>query len=66
MIKVQRTPDCVFGQADLIDGERYCGRLAIGNPRTTPDDLRQRLAALAQARVDIMRSAQRGLGGALN
>lgn len=59
-IRVQRTPDYVFGHADLVDGERYCGRLSIGNPKATPDQVQQRLAALAQARVDILRSMQRG------
>lgn len=66
MIEVQRTPDCVFGHADLVEGDRYCGRLSIGNPRTTPEDVRRRLAALAQARVDIMRCAQRARSGPLN
>jgi hypothetical protein len=58
-IQVQRTPDYVFGHADLVDGDRYCGRLSIGNPKATPDQVQQRLAALAQARVDILRSMQR-------
>jgi hypothetical protein len=61
-IQVQRTPDYVFGHADLVDGDRYCGRLSIGNPRATPDQVQQRLAALAQARVDILRCMQRGSG----
>lgn len=58
-IQVQRTPDYVFGHADLVDGERYCGRLSIGNPKATPEEVQQRLAALAQARVDILRSMRR-------
>lgn len=62
-IAVQRTPDYVFGRADLVAGEHYLGRLSIGNPRATPQQIQQRLAALAQARVDIAK-AFRGPPGA--
>ncbi|GHC99413.1 hypothetical protein GCM10007320_56000 [Pseudorhodoferax aquiterrae] len=55
-IAVQRTPDYVFGRADLVAGEDYLGRLSIGNPRATPQEIQQRLAALAQARVDIAKA----------
>lgn len=60
-IHVERTPDYVFGRVDLVDGDRYCGRLSIGNPKATPDEVQHRLAALAQARVDILRSVQRNV-----
>lgn len=56
-IAVERTPDYVFGQADLVAGNEFLGRLSIGNPKATPEELRQRLSALAQARVDIFRAA---------
>ncbi|HVR52052.1 MAG TPA: hypothetical protein VMS38_20115 [Pseudorhodoferax sp.] len=59
-IAVQRTPDYVFGRADLVDGQRYLGRLSIGNPSATPEEIQQRLAALAQARVDIARAFRVG------
>ncbi|MGC3983985.1 MAG: hypothetical protein QM777_04215 [Pseudorhodoferax sp.] len=52
-IAVQRTPDYVFGRADLVDGQQYLGRLSIGNPSATPEEVQQRLASLAKARVDI-------------
>ena len=61
-IAVQRTPDYVFGRADLVAGEHYLGRLSIGNPRATPQQIQQRLTALAQARVDIAK-AFRGPAG---
>lgn len=63
-IQVQRTPDYVFGHADLVDGDRYWGRLSIGNPRATSEEVQRRLAALAQARVDVLRSVHRDTGGA--
>nr|WP_145549434.1 hypothetical protein [Variovorax boronicumulans] len=59
-IAVQRTPDYVFGRADLVAGEDYLGRLSIGNPRATPQEIQQRLAALAQARVDIAKAFRGG------
>jgi hypothetical protein len=63
-IAVQRTPDYVFGQADLVDGEQYIGRLSIGNPKATPEHVQQRLSALAEARVDIIKAARgRGSSG---
>ena len=62
-IAVQRTPDYVFGRADLVAGDHYLGRLSIGNPKATPQEIQQRLAALAQARVDIA-NAFRGAGAA--
>ena len=62
-IAVQRTPDYVFGRADLVAGDQYLGRLSIGNPKATPQEIQQRLAALAQARVDIT-TAFRGPGAA--
>ena len=61
-IAVQRTPDYVFGRADLVAGEHYLGRLSIGNPRATPQQIQQRLAALAQARVDIAKAFRGPLG----
>lgn len=60
-IAVERTPDYVFGRADLVAGDEYLGRLSIGNPRATPQEVQQRLAALAQARIDIA-NACRGVG----
>lgn len=57
-IAVERTPDYVFGRADLLAGEHYLGRLSIGNPRATPQEIQQRLAALAQARVDIAKACR--------
>jgi hypothetical protein len=55
---VQRTPDDAFGRADLVSGDRYFGRLSIGNPTSTPAEVHRKLAALAQARVDILNAAK--------
>jgi hypothetical protein len=57
-IAVQRTPDYVFGRADLVSGDRYFGRLSVGNPKCSPAEVQKRLAALAQARVDILKAAE--------
>lgn len=59
-IAVERTPDYVFGQADLVAGNEFLGRLSIGNPKATPQEMQQRLSALAQARVDIFQATRRG------
>lgn len=66
-IAVQRTPDYVFGRADLLDGQHYLGRLSIGNPSATPEQVQQRLAALARARVDVSKvlAAAKDAGEAL-
>lgn len=58
-IDVERTPDCTFGRADLFEDAEFRGRLSIGSPRATPEDVANRLARLARAKVDIWRSVQR-------
>ncbi|HZF84498.1 MAG TPA: hypothetical protein VE084_13410 [Burkholderiaceae bacterium] len=58
-IDVERTPDCTFGRADLFEDTQFRGRLSIGSPDATPEDVANRLARLARAKVDIWRSVQR-------
>lgn len=58
-IDVERTPDCTFGRADLFEDAQFRGRLSIGSPDATPEDVASRLADLARAKVDIWRSVQR-------
>lgn len=58
-INVQRTPNYVFGQADLLEGKEFRGRLAIGSPKATPEQVHERLATLAVARAEIMKCAAR-------
>jgi hypothetical protein len=63
-IDVQRTPHCTFGRADLFEDAEFRGRLSIGSPDATPEDVAKRLAHLARAKVDIWRSVQRRRHGA--
>ena len=58
-IDVERTPECTFGRADLFEDAQFRGRLSIGSPDATPEDLARRLADLARAKVDIWRAVQR-------
>ncbi len=58
-IDVQRTPECTFGRADLFEDDQFRGRLSIGSPDASPEDIAERLAYLARAKVDIWRCVQR-------
>ena len=55
---VAPTPDCVYGQADLLENDQFRGRLALGSPRATPEEIQQRLSLLARARVDVWRTLE--------
>ena len=57
-IDVECTPECTFGRADLFEDAQFRGRLSIGSPRATPEDVANRLSDLARAKVDIWRSVQ--------
>lgn len=58
-IHTEQTPESCWGRADLFDGPRFRGRLSIGDPKATPMALCERLAALAQARIEIWRAMER-------